>query len=64
MYLVRMTGWPLPDLDYFKDELEWENVESMQDVLDRLQFYDEDDLKQLLGNVYGCKFFIAEDDEE
>lgn len=40
--------WPLPDLDYFKYELEWD-VNSMEDVIESLGQWDIDDLRQILG---------------
>ena len=57
MNFVVQVKYPLPDLDYFKYELKWD-VNSMEDVLESLSQWEEDDWYTILGYPIDHDFYI------
>ena len=63
MNFVVQVKYPLPDLDYFKYELKWD-VNSMEDVLESLSQWVEDDWYTILGYPIDRYFYIEGADKE
>ena len=63
MNFVVQVKYPLPDLDYFKYELKWD-VNSMEDVLESLSQWVEDDWYTILGYPIDRDFYIEGADKE
>lgn len=63
MNFVVQIKYPLPDLDYFKYELGWD-VNSMEDVLESLSQWEEDDWRDILGYPIDRNFYIERTDKE
>ena len=60
MKFVQKTTWNLPDLEYFRDELEWD-VESMDDVINLIESRNEKELIQLLGYCLNYECYIEKE---
>lgn len=49
MKLIHKQVYELPDFAYFRDILGWDFVDNMEDVIENLQSYTEEDLNGTLG---------------
>ena len=55
MKFTCITTYDLPEPEYFKEQLGW-HVETLDDVVEQLSDYNDDELRQVLGNAtdYEC----------
>ena len=49
MKLIHRQVYELPDFDYFKYELGWDFVDDMEEVVENLRNFTDEDLIDILG---------------
>lgn len=59
MKFVLKTTYNLGDLEYYRDELGWD-VNSIEDVVERIQDWNDEELFTLLGYPTDCECWAEE----
>lgn len=59
MKFIQKITYDLGNLEYYRDELRW-NVETMEDVAERIRDWNDEELHALLGCATDYEYWVEE----
>lgn len=60
MKFIQKVTWDLGDLEYYKNELQWD-VNTIEDVIEYIKDWNDDELYLLLGHATDYECWAEED---